>query len=198
MVERPNVVGAILTGGRSERFGSPKALAQTGQATTMGARVVAAMRSADLDPVIAVGGGVAAELGLPHVADLWPGQGPLGGVATILLWAKRGAVLVSPCDLPFLSAQDVRKLVSAHLDQPDASVVATVDGKRQIQLICMPATHGPAVRDLINDGLRRYNALLGVGRWIEVEVDPWSLADADTPEELKELLALRQAEGSAG
>jgi molybdopterin-guanine dinucleotide biosynthesis protein A len=43
-------------------------------------------------------------LGLPLVADIKPGRGPLGGLYTALVSARNEAVAVVACDLPFASA----------------------------------------------------------------------------------------------
>lgn len=96
--------GAILAGGESRRYGSPKALATVG-----GVRII--------DRVVDVLGRVAPELvllanepelfvdlGLPARPDVRPGLGALGGIHTALLWASeagRPGVLAVACDMPF-------------------------------------------------------------------------------------------------
>ena len=58
------VVGAVLCGGRSSRFGSDKALAPF-RSSTVGGHVVGALRSAGIDPVAAIGGSAGPALGIP-------------------------------------------------------------------------------------------------------------------------------------
>lgn len=181
------VIGAVLTGGLSRRFGRDKATAPTGSGP-LGARVVVALRAAGVDPVVAVGGRAGPELGLPTVADRWPGEGPLAAVATVLLWARRGLVLVVPCDLPSLDPGDVARVVDRAVSNPDRAVTATVDGEPSTQLVCVPARFGPAVRDLVVAGERRLRQLYQVGEWDQVPVGADSLVDADTPEDLARLL----------
>lgn len=198
------VVGAVLCGGRSSRFGSDKALAPFGS-STVGERVVAAMREAGIDPVVAIGGQVSDRLRVPTVPDLRPGDGPLGGLATALLWARRGWVLLVPCDVPLLTSTHIGLLLNApdrpervggspeRPDHPgdDAAesmpVVATVDGRPQVSLAVWPAADGRRLLRLLDGGERRFRAALDGRPWRGVEVPPAAVADADTPEELAEL-----------
>lgn len=179
------VVGAVLCGGRSRRFGSDKALAPFG-GSTVGGRVIAALRGAGIDPVVAIGGTAGDELGLPTVPDRRPGDGPLAGLATALLWARRGRVLVVPCDLPLLQADDVVRLVVAQPDGP-GPVVATVDGQPRVSLALWPAEDGRRILQLIVSGERRFRAAIDGVRWTGVEVASGALLDADTPEALGRL-----------
>lgn len=180
---RDAVIGAVLLGGESRRFGRDKALAPVGS-TTMGRLVVDALRDAGIDPVVGVGGTAGGSLGVPTVEDRWPGQGPLAAVATVLLWARTGHVVIANCDLPALRADDVGRLVDAAVAQPDQGSRASVDGRPEVQLLCAPAGLGPDVRNLVAAGERRMLPLFDLGRWVEVEVDPRSVSDADTPDDL--------------
>ncbi|MFN3470087.1 MAG: molybdenum cofactor guanylyltransferase [Novosphingobium sp.] len=106
-MERP-LLGAVLAGGRSERFGSDKALARLGGRTLLEQAVEAL--GAQCDAVIVVG---REDAPAPTLAD-WPrpGMGPLGGIAAALRHAREagyGDVLTCPVDslglAPDLAAQ---------------------------------------------------------------------------------------------
>ena len=95
--DRRTVLGAVIAGGKSTRFGSDKAMA-----TLHGRPLidhVAYMLAAQTAQLIVCG---REHGGLPAVADMpAPHLGPLGGVAAALLEAQaRGfsAVLTVPCD----------------------------------------------------------------------------------------------------
>lgn len=179
------LVGAVLCGGRSSRFGSDKALAPF-RSSTVGANVVAALRGAGVDPVAAIGGTAGSELGLPTVPDRRPGDGPLGGLATALLWARTGWVVVVPCDLPLLRADHVvRLLAPGPVD--DKPVVATVGGEPRISLSIWPAGDGRRVLRLLDGGQRRFRAAIDDRPWRGVELPEEAVLDADTPEELARL-----------
>lgn len=186
------LLGAVMMGGRSRRFGADKALAPIGD-TMMGAIVVNALRDAGLDPVVALGGTAGPTLNLITVPDRWPGEGPLAALATILRWARQGRVLVVPCDLPRLNAAVVRTLVDAAdaldaVERAGTAVIATVDGVPRHSVGVWPTAWSVPIRRMVADGERRFAAALDAGPWIGVAVPAPALADADTPEELFELL----------
>lgn len=181
-------IGAVLCGGRSSRFGSDKALAPF-RSSLVGARVVAALRGAGIDPVVAIGGTAGDSLGLPTVADRWPGDGPLAALATALAWARRGWVLVVPCDLPLLETAHLERLLIPGPPDEGRAVVATIDGAPKVSLAIWPADRGRTVLRLVEAGERRFRAALDEIGWQGVEVPAAAVADADTPEELAELEA---------
>ena len=181
--ERMQVMGAILCGGQSKRFGSDKALAYAGS-RRIGDRVVAALRDGGADPVTAIGGAAGHALGLPTVPDLRPGQGPLGGLATALLFAKVGHVLVTPCDVALLSADHVAALLDAIEPGVDQAVVATVEGVPQHTVGCWPATWGRRILGAVDGGSLAHRSALEMGDWIGVEVPAEAVIDVDTPAEL--------------
>jgi molybdopterin-guanine dinucleotide biosynthesis protein A len=174
----------VLCGGRSSRFGRDKALADAAGAP-LGSRVVEAMRQAGADPVVAIGGSAGPALGVPTVPDRDPGAGPLAGMATALRWAKSGLVLVAPCDLPLLDAQDLMSLVAAASEEMAA---VAHDHRPHPSLGCWPASYGLRIQAMVDGGDRAWRRALRAGPWIGVEISPRSLIDADTPAELRAAL----------
>ncbi len=157
----------------------------------MGAAVAQAIRRAGIDPVVAVGGTAGAELGLVTVPDRWPGQGPLGALATVLRWARHGRVLLVPCDLPLLTPAVVNELSARSSalgpDSLSTAVVATTAGRPRHSVAVWPTAWAPAVRRLVERGERRLRSALDVGPWVGVDVPEALLADADTPADLKRI-----------
>jgi molybdopterin-guanine dinucleotide biosynthesis protein A len=118
------VLGAILAGGRSSRFGSDKALAEF-RGKPLLAHVLDAM-APQVDACVVVGRDWPDLLRIDDRPG--PGFGPLGGVCAALHHAARtghARVLVSPCDILFLPDDAVHKLA------PPPSVVR---GQRLIGL----------------------------------------------------------------
>ena len=109
------LLGVLLAGGGSRRFGSAKALARL-HGTPLWSLGLAALEPCDCG-VVAVTNDpdVAAALPVPVRSDLRPGLGPLAGLETALAWAREegaeGAVIVG-CDMPWLGPAPVAALVA--------------------------------------------------------------------------------------
>jgi molybdopterin-guanine dinucleotide biosynthesis protein A len=134
-----DVLGAVIAGGLSSRFGSPKALTTVGGERVVD-RVSAALHAAlDHDRIVCIANDpeIAAAIGLPSRADVITGIGALGGVHAALLWAReRGCngVLAAGCDMPFLSPALLRALL-AHTVGADAVLPASA-GPRGVEPLC--------------------------------------------------------------
>ena len=116
------VLGVVLAGGQSRRFGSDKALAELGGSTLLDRAVAALARQCDA--VVVAGRHDGAGQGL---AD-WPraGLGPLGGLAAALHHAAAfgfDAVLSVPVDGFALPADLVDELSPAPAYAVDAPVI---------------------------------------------------------------------------
>lgn len=106
---RGAILGAIIAGGRSSRFGSDKAMA------TLGGRALIDHVQAALAPqvreIVVVGRAHEGLRGIPDQPA--PGLGPLGGIAAALLEARAmglRAVLTAPCDAYDLPVDLVARL----------------------------------------------------------------------------------------
>lgn len=97
------LLGAILAGGHSSRFGSDKASALIGGTPMLD--VVAARLQPQCDGLVVVG---RTWSGLTSTSDLpKSGIGPLGGLAGAMVYAHTHGfdeVLVCPCDMPDIPA----------------------------------------------------------------------------------------------
>jgi molybdopterin-guanine dinucleotide biosynthesis protein A len=113
------VLGVVLAGGASSRFGSPKWWAQiAGQ--SMASRAVSALRPGTAKVVALSTDRELVTLGIEVRPDLVPGEGPLGAVRTALSWADELALdgaFVLACDLPLVSGALVQAVVSSWVDE---------------------------------------------------------------------------------
>lgn len=170
-------------------MGEPKALVPV-DGTPMGRRAADALIAAGADPVVLVGGDPAwgDALSMSSVADRWPGQGPVGGVATALSEAPAdvAAVLVVACDQPWLQPRDLNRLVAALVADPTLDVVVgrTTDRYRQPFPSAWRPSVGPGLVDLVEAGHRRLLEVLDLLIIGEVTLDPASMLDVDEPGDL--------------
>lgn len=125
------VAGYILAGGGSTRFASDKALAEF-DGVPMLERIRETLAAVVPAARIVAAPGKYASMGIPTVADRWPGEGPLGGIITALADASLGdpqcaCCLILGCDMPFLTVEWLAHLAGRCL-AGDSEVVAPRSG----------------------------------------------------------------------
>jgi len=154
---RSDILGVVLAGGRSRRYGSDKAFADLGGVSLV-QRAVRTLRPLAARVVV-----VANDLDR-HSAeeqtvrpDLVSGIGPLGGLHTAVAWAAeegmRGAVVLAT-DMPFVPTPLLEDLVGAL--EPGAAVVPASRGPRGFEPLCGAYDVGclPAIEASIENGDR--------------------------------------------
>jgi len=106
-----NVTSALIAGGKSRRFGSPKELAQYAGKRLVDYAVTTA-QSISHNTII-IGHKTESSLvhfNIPVYDDLIPDCGPLGGIYTALYYAKDKYIAVLPVDMPLLNLKIYRAL----------------------------------------------------------------------------------------
>lgn len=120
------VLGVILAGGASRRFGSDKALVELSGIPLIGH--VARRARPQVDALaISRSAGAPIPIDLPVIADRQPSQGPLSGIVSSLQWAEanRFALMATfPCDGPVFPSDLVVRLQAA-LDGKDCAMASS-------------------------------------------------------------------------
>jgi len=118
LVNRINATGFILVGGASSRLGRDKALAEIAGKRTVD-RMAEALRAVMLGSTLVGDPTKYGNLGMKCLPDLWPGEGPLGGILTALRYTASLSSLetsaynvIVSCDMPFLSGSWLEELLS--------------------------------------------------------------------------------------
>ena len=144
MVDPADALAVLLAGGRNTRYGAPKALAEIGGRTILDRGLAALETATGVEAVIVANDpGPYRRSGRTIRPDVRPGTGVLGGILTAVTWAReldRPAALILACDMPFVPAALLRRLVRE----------ATSEG------LAVPASRGPR-------GLEPLCAVYGVG-----------------------------------
>jgi molybdopterin-guanine dinucleotide biosynthesis protein A len=199
-----SVIGVVLAGGRSSRFGRDKALLKIDGETLL-RRTVATLKSVTPD-VLVIGPSERTEQveGVQVVQDEIPGIGPLGGIYTALRTRPDCSALVVAVDMPFLSAALLGYLVQL---SEQADVVLPVVGGITQQT---HTVYGPEclrhIESQIATGdykVDRFFPKVAVRRVDEAELaafDPrlQSFRNANTPELWQAALIELQDAGSTG
>lgn len=152
-----NIEAFILVGGRSRRFGSPKATAVVG-GEQMAVRIAEAISKALGGSKVRI---VAANevqfsrlgeletFGKP-VFDVFSDCGPAGGLCAALLNSESDWTFIAACDMPFVSADLIKFLQDQIRDEFDVVVPMQPDGRIQ-PLMAFYRTK--TVRDLLSKRL---------------------------------------------
>lgn len=152
-----HVVGVVLAGGRSVRFGGEKAVALL-EGRPLLAWAAERLRSICAEVAVNARPGTESEavanaLGLPVLHDAeGDALGPLAGVKAGLIWAEaRGAraLAVSPCDAPLLPDDLYVRLRESAAG--GAALAETRDGRQPLCAL-WPVTALPAVLVALADG----------------------------------------------
>lgn len=187
-------LGAVLAGGESRRYGSPKALAEVGGSRLVD-RVVDALRQVTPDLVVSANEpDLFRDLELPILTDERPGLGALGGIHAVLHRARadgRPGILAVACDMPFPCVPLLARLrdlafgrhaPGRELRRPPDVVVPESRGRRGVEPLFAAYGTGciAAIEAAIEDGDRRmigFHDRVRVARVPLAEVD--SLCDPD-------------------
>jgi len=126
-IETKAVLGYVLAGGGSTRFGRDKALVEIG-GTPMLLRMRELLSDVTKDVHVIVAPNKYAALGIIGIGDHWEGQGPLAGIITALQTTEEtgsGAEwnLIVGCDMPFLTREWLTHL-AARAQASGAEVVS--------------------------------------------------------------------------
>ncbi len=189
------ITGLILAGGASRRMGRPKPGLELGGETLLG-RVLSQVRPLCREIILVTRRpSDFLEFGERTVRDLLPGQGPLGGLATGLFYARHRLCLTLACDLPFLNPAILRLVIeTAQAGPRGARVTAprTSDGWQPLVAVYSRECLKPAM-ELLAEGGHKVGELMHKGvHWHAVpenilrtaEEDLRSFVNVNTPEDL--------------
>lgn len=184
MVERRDAEGFVLVGGRSSRMGADKAKLPYRDLPL--AAWVAQQIGPAVDRVSLVGDPQThGSLGIPVIADAYPGSGPVGAIVTALRSSSSTWNVITACDLPAVTPS-IFDAMLRQIRQTDAQclVPVTPDGRRQVLCaVYRQDAAGPLLRAFEGGELRLRLAIdrLKTEFW-RADSDDWAV-NLNTPEE---------------
>ena len=199
--------GYVMAGGASTRFGFDKARAEL-DGETMLRRTCKLVNEVTPTVSIVAPFGRYRELGERLVDDRWPGQGPLGGIISALMDARRRShdeswCLIVGCDLPFLT----REWLTYLKDRALTSAVAVVAPQSPMGLEPLCACwHTSATGQLqysFEEGIRKVTEAMKRVSMEVVDEKEWKRFDKvgrlfwnmNTPAEYQEARRIMEAQG---
>ena len=135
------MVGVILVGGKSRRFGRNKAL-EVLEGERLIDRQVRKVKSLFPELLIITNEPeLYLDIDATIIKDVIPGQGPLGGIYTGLLFSQGASVFVTACDMPFIQPAVIKHMVKLASDH-DVVIPEKQDGLEPLHAIyssrCLP------------------------------------------------------------
>lgn len=186
--------GLVLLGGRSRRMGQDKAeMTYHGKPQYIHAAGLLAKVCDSVLLSVRPDQDVPGSDGLVRVPDRFVGFGPLGGILSAFEHDRKSAWLVLACDMPMLTDENMKALVSGRDPWRVATAMRDPDKSFPEPLA---AIWEPKARGVLLDQLRRDircpRRALERNRIAQVEVPPAQLANANDPLERERLLSLLQ------
>ena len=180
----------VLTGGASRRMGTDKALVEV-DGVAMAARVASALAGGGCDPVVCQGGDTQslAVIGMTVLADTHPGGGPVAAILDALSAVPDECVpdeyvVVCACDLAWMDAATVTKLITVAAGRPDADVVVACDANGpHLAGIWRPGSRR-RLEALVAEGIQSYRGALERLTTVGVDVPPSVVANVNSPGDL--------------
>jgi molybdopterin-guanine dinucleotide biosynthesis protein A len=180
--------GFVLTGGKSSRMGTDKAMLVY-QGAPMVVHVADAVRQAAGSVRLIGPPELYGHLGFAATPDLRPGAGPLAGIETALSLQLADWNLVTACDMPALDASWLIRLLGHARSFPDADCILPVTprGPEPLCAVYRNRALGP-VRASLDAGIRKVTEALVRLHVVHFSVDnEKSMTNVNTPDEWSEV-----------
>ena len=174
----------MLVGGRSSRMGRDKALLPF-RGCPLAKWVAAAVAQSAGAATLVGSPELYSGVGFPVISDLFPGEGPLGGILTALRHSTAEWNLIVACDMPEIhAALLVRLLDAARQSEADALLPVTEEGRPQPLCAVYRRTSLTPFETAFSAGTRKVTAALAGIRCVRLPVEEVSqFQNVNTPED---------------
>ena len=199
------IVGYVLAGGASNRFGRDKALVEFG-GKPMLTRMRDVLKGVPSEAVFVGDPEKYGSFGALCVADRWPGEGPLGGIVTALLRTRNTKPecvwnLIVSCDMPFLAPEWLRFLVGRAMESEAQVVLAHSDTGPEPLCACWRTDAAEILESGFQRGVRKVTEGIALLRAEVLDAQDWKRFDnagrlfwnMNTPADLEEARRIFEA-----
>lgn len=182
------LLGVVLAGGRSSRMGQDKASLPHPDGGSFLSQAVG--RLVELCDHVCVAGGSASGLEVELLNDPQPYRGPVVGVATALSYAcehRFDACLVTPVDMPFLTADDLTRLRDAWTREGQLCCGnSAADGRLEPLVAIYPAAYQAEIERLAAAEQRSLMRWMAAQQPRLIQIEARSCCNINTPQDLSE------------
>ena len=189
MIDKKDITGIILSGGKSSRMGTDK-----GFLMYEGKRFVEysieALKPLVSNVIIVSDNEDYDAFGLKRIEDVIKNAGPLAGIYSGLKHASTVYGLVLSCDIPLINSEVLKKLIDAA--NPDSEVIQIESQGKNMPLIALyKKSCEPIFLKLLNQGERRLQFAVNqckVKHVLLTGEDELFTKNINTPEQLKAII----------
>ncbi|TLS36314.1 molybdenum cofactor guanylyltransferase [Pseudalkalibacillus caeni] len=189
------VTGILLAGGKSSRFGKPKAFAKLNNEPFY-KRALRALHACCDGIVIVTKEDLIDHFdleGVPLITDddRFKGQGPLAGIYSVMKEYDSHIYVVVPCDTPFVDANVTTELVKYALSVPHAAaVVPEIEGRKHPLVAVYKRGCIPVLERLLKEKNNKVRALLDKVQTVyvtenDINVSPQCFININSQEEYR-------------
>lgn len=182
------VSGFVLAGGASRRMGSDKALLSDGSEPLL-LRVLKIVETAAGSATVVAPQGRYEKLGVPVLADRWPGEGPLGGIITALEFSRNPLNLIAAVDMPSLEVATLRGMLMTANETGRSVIPAHEDGATEPLCAVYRREDLAALRAFFDAGGRRVRDAIERIAYQRVSAAQRTFANVNTPDDWEALRA---------
>jgi molybdopterin-guanine dinucleotide biosynthesis protein A len=153
MIDKSNITGIILAGGKSSRMGRDKGTLLLKEKTFI-QHIANALKRLVGDIVIVSDNPKHNLFGATRIEDIIKNAGPLAGIYSGLKYSRTDYNLVVSCDVPFITSDVLRKLAKNHEEGLD--VVQLESNRKTMPLTAIyNKACEQTIKDLLNKGEKR-------------------------------------------
>ena len=174
----------MLVGGRSSRMGRDKALLPY-RGLPLAKWIASAVAQSAGNATLVGSTELYSGVGLPVISDLFPGEGPLGGILTALSHSNAGWNLSVACDMPEIDAGLLTRLLDrARQSEADVLLPVTAEGRPQpLCAVYRRSSLGP-LETAFSAGTRKVTTALTGVRCLRLPMEEVSqFQNVNTPED---------------
>lgn len=188
MIDKSNITGIILAGGKSSRMGEDKAFLKLNGKPFIECSIEA-IKPLVSETMIVSNNPECDGFNLKRVNDIIENSGPLAGIYSGLINSKTEYNLVLSCDIPLITTEILKLLI---IDvEPHVDVVQIVSYNKPMPLIALYKKRcTPQFYELLQNDERRLRIALNQCKVKNVVLDSENellTTNVNTPEELKKI-----------
>ncbi|WP_052143582.1 molybdenum cofactor guanylyltransferase [Wocania ichthyoenteri] len=188
MVNKKDITGIILAGGKSSRMGTDKSFLMLNEKPFI-QYSIEALKPLVSEIIIVSDNQNYDAFGFKRVNDITKNAGPIAGICSGLEASSTTYNLILSCDIPLINSEILKKLI--HAVDDDSEIIQIENQGKTMPLIALYKRH---IKDIFNDFLQKNERRLRIAvkacnskNIILEKVHEFSTMNVNTKEELKRI-----------